>query len=136
MLSADLSQQLRHLLNSFLRYLVAGGAGFLIDYSVLALCYHVFGWHYLLAAALGFLLGLVFVYVASNAWVFESRKLRGQSFTEFFLFTVIGLVGLLLTTAFMWLFVEKATFPPLIAKLVTTALVLLWNFGARKFLLY
>ena len=55
---------------------------------------------------------------------------------EFLIFLIIGLIGLGLTLLFMWLFVDVAGIYPLISKLVTTAIVLLWNFGARKIILY
>lgn len=133
---SKLSHNFRQIAVSFLRYLVAGGAGFLVDYATLALCYKIFGWHYLLAASLGFSAGLIFVYWVSNVWVFNVRKLKGHRLTEFSIFTLIGLIGLLLTMGGMWFFVELVTLPPLVAKLVTTALVLLWNYGARKLILY
>lgn len=134
--SSKLFKNLQQVVNSFLRYLVAGGVGFLVDYGTLALCYTVFGWHYLLAAALGFSAGLIFVYWASNVWVFNVRKWERHRLTEFSIFTLIGLIGLLLTMGCMWFFVELLFLSPLVAKLVTTALVLLWNYGARKVILY
>ena len=65
---------------------------------------------------------------------------------EFTIFTVIGLVGLVLTNFFMWLFVSvcSGVWAALglafcaveMSNLVTEGLVLLWNFGARKIILY
>lgn len=121
---------------SFTKYLVAGGAGFTVDYSVLTLCYVLFGCHYLISAALGFVAGLVFVYISSNKWVFTHRRLKDNVAMEFFVFALIGIIGLLLTVLFMWVFVDVAGIYPLVAKLITTALILMWNFGARKIILY
>jgi len=120
------------------RYLfaAAGGAGFLIDYGLFALCSEVFEWHYLLSAALGFTAGLIFVYIVSNKWVFTNRKMQHHQVVEFTIFSIIGVVGLLLTMLFMWIFTDLCFIPALISKLLTTALVLIWNFGARKVLLY
>ena len=116
--------------------MVAGGVGFLMDYGVLSVCFECFGWHYLLSSALGFLAGVVFVYICSNKWVFSCRSMADNAVAEFMLFLLIGLIGLGLTLLFMWLFVDVAGIYPLIAKLGTTAIVLLWNFGARKIILY
>ena len=55
---------------------------------------------------------------------------------EFFVFALIGIIGLLLTVLFMWVFVDVSGIYPLVAKFMTTALVLVWNFGARKMILY
>ena len=123
-------------LATFAKYLVAGGAGFVVDYSFLTLCYVLLGCHYLISAALGFIAGLVFVYISSNKWVFACRRLKDNVAMEFFVFAIIGIIGLLLTVLFMWVFVDVSGIYPLVAKFMTTALVLVWNFGARKMILY
>ncbi len=122
--------------SSFAKYMVAGGAGFIVDYSILTLCYVLLSYHYLISAALGFVAGLVFVYISSNKWVFAHRRLKDNVAMEFLVFALIGLIGLLLTVLFMWVFVDVIGVYPLVAKLITTALVLMWNFGARKMILY
>ena len=119
-----------------MRYLVAGGLGFVIDYGALALCYEILGLHYLLSSAVGFTLGLVLVYISSNRWVFTKRRLPDKTALEFLIFAIIGIAGLGLTVLFMWFFVDICRIYPLIAKLFTTILVLLWNFGSRKVILY
>ncbi len=133
---ASFCQRLKEFISSFVRYLVAGGAGFLIDYGIFATCHEVFGWHHLLSATIGFICGLVFVYVVSNKWVFTNRKMQHQQVVEFIVFSVIGVIGLLLTVLFMWIFTDVCSIHALISKLLTTALVLVWNFGARKYILY
>lgn len=110
--------------------------GFLIDFGVLAFCYSILGAHYLLSASLGFTTGLIFVYVSSNKWVFDTRQMKNHRAIEFLIFLAIGLIGLLLTNVLMWAFVDGLHLHALIAKLFTTAVVLLWNFGARKYILY
>ena len=126
----------KQLFEAFVRYIVAGGIGFVIDYGVLALCYEILELHYLFASAVAFMAGLIFVYACSNKWVFKTRCMRNHVWLEFCIFTLIGLIGLGLTLLFMWLFVEICHIYPMISKLMTTALVLLWNFMARKIILY
>lgn len=133
---ASFYQHLKELISSFVRYLAAGGAGFLIDYGIFAICHEVFGGHHLLSASIGFTCGLIFVYVISNKWVFANRKMQNHQIVEFIIFSAIGLIGLLLTLLFMWIFTDVCSIHALISKLLTTSLVLGWNFGARKFILY
>ena len=121
---------------SFIKYLVAGGMGFVIDYSALAICFELLEWHYLLSSAIGFIAGLVFVYISSNKWVFEHRRMGNKAVAEFIIFSVIGLIGLGGTVFFMWLFVDICGIYPLISKFATTAIVLMWNYGTRKMILY
>lgn len=136
----------KELVSSFCKYLIAGGIAFVVDFSALSLCTRVFGVHYLLASTIGFTLGLIVTYFCSNKFVFSHRKMGDKQAAEFTIFTVIGLVGLVLTNVFMWLFVSVCAgvwsalglaFCAIeMSKLVTEALVLLWNFGARKIILY
>lgn len=132
----DTSIIIHKLFISFCKYLVAGGMGFVLDFCTLYLLFNILGVNYLLAAGIAFVAGLVFVYFFSNRWVFEKRQMGGQQVLEFTLFAVIGVVGLGFTVLFMWLLVDMGGLYPLIAKLITTGLVLCWNFGARKYFLY
>lgn len=124
------------LIAAFAKYLVAGGMGFMIDYTVLVVCFNLLSMHYLISSILGFVAGLIFVYITSNKWVFSRRKMADKAVAEFIIFAIIGIIGLGLTVLFMWFFVDICGIYPLISKLITTALVLLWNFGARKIILY
>ena len=121
---------------SFVKYALVGGGGAVLDFGTLMLAYGLFGWHYLVATAFGFIVGLVFVYVLSNLWVFNQRRMGDSPAREFAVFTLIGLAGLALTQLFMWSFVDGLGLPVVPAKLITMALVLCWNFGARKWILY
>ena len=124
------------LVATFARYLLVGGLGFVLDYAVLTVCYELLEIHYLIAAATGFIVGLIVVYITSNKWVFSCRRMENKKWLEFIIFTVIGVVGIGFTLLFMWFFVDVCHIHPLISKLFTTALVLLWNFSVRKIILY
>ncbi len=121
---------------TFVKYALVGGGGAVLDFSALMLAYKVFELHYLLASAMGFCLGLVFVYILSNVWVFSQRRMGDAPAREFAVFTLIGLGGLAFTQLFMWSFVEGLCLPVPFAKIITLSLVLCWNFGARKWILY
>ena len=137
---------IRDLINSFFKYLIAGGIAFVVDFSTFELCHRLLGIHYLLAATIGFSLGLLITYICSNKFVFSQRKMADKQAAEFTIFAIIGLVGLALTNLFMWVFVSLCSevwvmlgvgaFAAELAKLVTEGIVLLWNFGARKVILY
>ena len=90
----------------------------------------------MVAATCGFLVGLVFVYISSNKWVFDTRKMKHNRVQEFAVFALIGLIGLGLTNLFMWGLVDGLGVHPLVSKLFTTGAVLIWNYGARKIILY
>ncbi len=119
----------------FLRYLVVGGLAFVVDFCSLYVLTSQTGVHYLVSAAVGFLLGLIVNYVLSRTWVFPHRSVRSASL-EFAIFSGIGLIGLGLNETGMWLLSSLAGMHYLIAKLCTTAVVFFWNFAARKLSLF
>jgi putative flippase GtrA len=95
----------------------------------------VFHLHYLLGNALGFLAGVSLNYCLSVRWVFSQRSLADRRW-EVTLFFVVGGAGLLLNELLMALFAGRLRWKLVFAKAATAALVLVWNFGARKLLLF
>ena len=130
-------------MKEFLRYLVVGGTAFLVDYATLYLLSHfVFrsmgdiGVY--LATAIGFVAGLTYNYILSLIWVFQCAKERrqGRSVGGFALFALIGIIGLLLTEGGMYVGFQLLQIHYMIVKLFVAAIVLLWNYGARKLLIF
>jgi putative flippase GtrA len=119
----------------FIRYVFVGGAAFAVDYLALYLLAHFAGLHYLLAASLSYLLGMVVNYMISVRWVFDFRRIR-QWEREFAIFFMIGIAGLILNGLAITVLVEAAGAPYMAAKLVAAAAILFFNFGARKVLLF
>jgi putative flippase GtrA len=122
-------------LHQFTRYLVVGGLAFLLDFGSLYLLTEFAGLHYLISAAVAFLIGLVANYCLSRLWVFDRRTLESVT-AEFLIFAGIGIVGLGLNEAIMWFVAEKIHFHYLVAKAISAGIVLIWNFGARKSVLF
>lgn len=113
----------------FFRYLVAGGTATLADMTILFVLYHLLGVNYLIAAALGFIVGVTTNYTINIAIVFEST---GKKKKEFSLFAIIGIGGLLWTELILWALVGNLHFPVMLAKAIAVVLVLNWNFFMRK----
>ena len=119
----------------FFRYIFVGGAAFLVDFVSLYLLTDFLGVYYLTSAAIAFILGLIVNYFLSTYWVFNKRKLDNLTF-EFGIFAIIGIVGLGLNELFIWFFTAELNFYYLISKILAAALILFWNFFARKFVLF
>lgn len=119
----------------FARYLVVGGVAFGVDFSLLVLLTEAAGISYRVSAALGYTVGLLVNYVLSIAWVFRDRNLSDKR-AEFVLFFVIGFLGLGLNQAIVCVGTDLARLDYRAAKLVSVAVVLFWNFGARKVALF
>ena len=118
----------------FFRYGVISAIALLFDVGLL-MGLSWLGVHYLLAATLGFLFGVTVVYIGSIVWVFPKRTITDRK-KEIITFLLIGVAGLILTDTLLYILVAKIDLTLLIAKGVTTILVFLFNFTARKFLLF
>jgi putative flippase GtrA len=117
------------------RYVAVGGMAFLVDVFML---YALTSWahvYYLTSAAVAFIVGLTGNYTLSRVWVFDRRNIQ-NTYLEFMVFAVIGIIGLGLTEAGMWFLTEKLHAYYLLAKINTAVLVFLWNFFARKYALF
>lgn len=118
----------------FFRYIFVGGFAFLADAFTLWLCEK---WmNYMIAAAIAFVVGLAVNYALSIWFVFsESSKVKNKV-KEFVVYGIIGMIGLLITEGIMYLFTDVFGLYFLISKIIAAAIVLVWNFAARKVVLY
>ena len=117
------------------RYLFVGGAAFIVDFLSLFVLTDFFGIYYLISAAIAFILGLVANYLLSISWVFNKRKLNKRHI-EFGVFALIGIVGLGLNEVFIWFFTQDLQIYYQMSKILAAVIILLWNFFARKFILF
>lgn len=118
-------------LRQFIKYFSAALVGYVVDFGLLIFCTEVLHLHYILAAIIGFVAGLIVVYALSNMYVFGASKLKSRT-TEFLIFAVIGIVGLFLLTALMWILTDLASINYIVSKILATVIVYAWNFFARK----
>jgi putative flippase GtrA len=106
-----------------------------VDFGVYDALIRFGGVHYLVAAPIGFVLGLATIYVLSVRWVFGARRI-GNAGVEFAIFAGIGLVGLALNQLVLYAAVEGARLSYEAAKVVSAGIVFCFNFGLRKTLLF
>lgn len=123
------------LLVQFVRYFFVGGFAFVVDFGLLYILTEYAGLHYLLSATLSFIAGLLVNYIISCLWVFNGSKFKNR-LVEFLFFATIGVVGLALNDALIWLFTDCIGTHYMFSKIVAAAMVYLWNFFARKYLVF
>lgn len=118
------------------RYLFVGGLAFVVDYGLLFVLTEYAGLHYLASATIAFIAGLTVNYFLSTSWIFRSGNVIKNKVGEFVVFALIGVVGLILTNVLLFLFTDVCGIHYMVSKLITTALVMLWNFFGRKLILF
>lgn len=125
----------------FFRYCFVGGIATAADWGASYLLFHfAFRDRFAVTAnVLSFLIGLAVNYLLSTRWIF--KRVNGKSrVKEFLEFAAVGLVGMLLTVGitklFAYLLSYRTAAYQIIGKMVSTAAAFLWNFFARKYLVF
>lgn len=121
-----------------MRYFVTGGLAFVVDFGAFAIALYYFDIHYLISNLIGLAAGNVVNYLLTVRWVFstEKRKMEKYVFLEVVVFVLISLFGMGLNELLMYVFVGMLCIQELISKVAAAVIVLLYNFLARKFILF
>jgi len=118
-----------------IRYITAGGIAFVVDFALLYLLTDFFDFHYLTSSRISFSVGLIITYLFSIFWIFDKRRIDNRK-VEFLIFVVIGIIGFVLTDLFMKFFTDFLSVHYLLSKILTTIIVFVWNFVAKRFILF
>ena len=125
---------MKKLLEQIMRFGIVGVIAFVIDYAVLLLLTEVVGIHYLVSSAVAFLVSVIFNYILSVAFVFETDKSRSKG-AQFTLFALMSAGGLGINQLMMWLLSDIMFIPYQLSKFLATAVVMVYNFVTRKLFL-
>jgi len=125
----------KNALLQFFRYGFVGLIATICDWGLLYLLERL-GADPLLAAVFGFILGLTVNYALSKVFVFSSEEAKTNTLGEFTVYGIIGVVGLAITEGIMFVLTKKLKVYFMLSKALATAIVFVWNFTARKLILY
>lgn len=115
-----------------IRYVIAGGLSFVLDFGLLALMVSGFGWNAGISAAIAVVIATVFSYLAQKYFTFQSRgKIVGSAIRYLILFGW--------NTLFTALFVEAFDYYLdlyMVGKILCTAIITLWNYPLMNHWVY
>ena len=117
------------------KYLLVSIAALAVDYALLAGLTRIAGVEWQIAAAASFTAGLFVNYALSVTFVFKERRVKSRG-VEFLGFFIIGALGLGINELVMKYFVEVIHVGPLLAKIPATGVGFVFNFVARRALLF
>jgi putative flippase GtrA len=116
----------------FFRYFFVGGSSAVVDFITYVIFLQL-GTHYLLAQLFAYCVGFIWNYTFAILWVFQ---MTGRVVREVVVVFIITLLGLLWTELLLYMFVDFVGIGEIVGKIIATAIVLFWNFGARKVWVY
>jgi putative flippase GtrA len=132
---APLAERLWTLFHESWKYFLVSAASLGLDMGVFWLLVNGARVHYLAANIVSVSAGLVLNYALSVTLVFRQRRLRSRR-AEFLGFVLIGLAGLAVNEALIALFIGVLGLGTLIGKIAAAGGSFVFNFGARKALLF
>ena len=116
-----------------LRFLFVGVGCFIFEYSLLYSLTEFMEISYLTSSAVAFTLSLIVNYILCVVFVFRTGK---QTKEEMVLFAATSLAGLLINQATMWILVELAGLWYMFAKVFASAVVMVWNYLTKRYILH
>lgn len=122
------------LLIKIFKFVIVGGIATLISGIVFFICDHFFKMSVLLSNTIAFIISVIYNFWASVKWVFEVDKDKNKVriFTEFIIF---ALLGYFLTQFLLWLMADFLKWNHMLAWLIATIIVMVFNFVTRQLFL-
>ena len=115
------------------RFAFTGGVCFVVEFAALTLLVELFHLPVLIATAIAFLISVAVNYVLCVRWVFTGAKDGGAGVKATFLLT--SGMGFALNELFMWLLNIVLGVHYMIAKVISTLLVMIWNYFTKRLVL-
>lgn len=125
---------MKTLLAQLAKFGVVGVVATMIDFGVMNVLHYGMHLDILIANTAGFIISLIFNYLASMKFVFEHREGMSRR-REFAIFVVLSIIGLLLNDGIVVALNKGLALEANLAKIAATALVMIYNFITRKIFL-
>ena len=122
------------IVKQLLKFGIVGGIAFLIDFFVLYFCTDILNIHYLISSIISFTVSVIFNYILSVKWVFNVNNDNSKK-KNFIVFIVLSIIGLLINELIMYIMVDKFQIYYMLSKIVSTIVVMIFNFITRKIIL-
>ena len=122
------------LLKQIVRFLFVGGSAFVIDFALLWFLTEICGIYHLISNCISFSVSVIYNYILSVYWVFDVSGKHKKS-KELFVFITLSVIGLGINQLINYICVDKLGIYIMVAKIGSTAVVMVYNFITRKIFL-
>lgn len=117
-----------------IKFIIAGGTGAVIELGLFILFTELLSIHYLLANLVAISVAILVNYIISQKWVFESGRHTKE--LEIVAFIIISGFIVFLNQLLMWGLVDGFFMNEKLSKILSIALVAIFNFFAKKYLVF
>ena len=130
----NISEKNEKLLLQIFKFVIVGGTATILDWIIYYICYNFFHIEPLIANIISFTISVIYNYIASVTWVFDVNKEKSKVriFIEFIIFSILGF---LLSEFLLWLGIHKLGLNAMLVKILSTIIVMVFNFVTRKIFL-
>ena len=121
-------------LKNFLLYLIVGGGATLVEWITFYTLCILLKRDYLVSTVIAYIISTYFNWLFGRILLFSKSK-KGIVFEILSIYgtSVLGLIGNLII---MWFAVDIKNIPEMIAKIVATGIIFIWNYCIRRFFIY
>jgi len=122
------------LLLQIFKFIIVGGIATIIDWIIYYILVKHIKMDPLIGNIISFSISVIYNFTASVKWVFNvnENKSKKKMFIEFIVFSIIGL---LLTELLLWIGIHLLGQNEIMIKIISTAIVMVFNFITRKLFL-
>lgn len=122
-----------NLLRQIIKFGFVGGSAFVIDAGLLFLLTDFLNIHYLISGTVSFSVSVIYNYILSIFWVFDTSSHKKSQ--DFVVFVVMSIIGFGINQLLMYILVDLLAVYYMISKVLTTVVVMIYNFITRKLFL-
>lgn len=129
-----ISDKTKSLLVQIFKFGIVGAIATIIDFVFLYVFRELIGCSILVSNTLSFSISVIYNYIASIIFVFNVDKNKDSKIV-FIKFIIFSIIGLFISNILMELFANIINLHYLIAKIISTLVVMVFNFITRKIFL-
>lgn len=125
------NEKTKKLLIQIFKFAIVGGTAFILDFAFLYIFKEICKFSILVSNTLSFCISVIYNYIASVKWVFDINKEKSRK-KNFIIFIIFSILGLIINDLSIFVMTDKIKIHYLLAKIVATIIVMIFNFITRK----
>lgn len=125
-----MSKKRKSLYIQIFKFVVVGGIATLIDWVIYFVLFNYFHIFPLISNVISYSISVIYNFIMSVKWVFDTKDKSMKRLL--FEFIILSLIGLIISEFIIWFFLEILSFNSIIAKILSTLIVMIINFILRK----